>query len=590
MAKVGLDFRNLNTLWASILVETLHRLGLTTAVLCPGSRSAPLTVAFARHSEIEAIPVLDERSAAFFALGLARQSGLPVALVCTSGTAAANFYPALIEARESRVALLVLTADRPPELRHCHAGQAIDQVKLYGHYPQWQTELAVPDLENLAYLRQTVVHAWQRSLLPTPGPVHLNIPLRDPLAPVLQPEIAELEAHFPTDFLTAIQPPAQLLTTVTAGLDPLIKQWQSCDRGVIIAGPVQPHDSQGYCRGIASLCQVLGWPVLADGLSPLRNYAELNPFLISTYDLLLRHPDQAERLRSQIVVQLGELPTSKPLRTWLQHTQPRTWLIAPGLDNFDPLHGQTTTLDLNVETLARALEQVEFEPRSLDYCKQWLSLDHRIKASIQAAFEEIDWLFEPKVAWMLSQILPPATPLFIASSMPVRDLETYWQPGTSRIQPYFNRGANGIDGTLSTALGIAYRQNPAVLLTGDLSLLHDVNGFLISNFLQNNHWQGHLTIVLINNNGGGIFANLPIANFEPPFETFFATPQNINFAQLCLTYGVDYELIQSWPQLKARLNPLPETGIRLLEIQSDRRRDAQQRRFYAEQLVHSAAT
>ncbi|MGB8687676.1 MAG: thiamine pyrophosphate-binding protein, partial [Microcoleus sp.] len=169
-----IDFRNTNTLWSSILAETLQRLGLTTAVISPGSRSAPLTIAFAQNHKIETIPVLDERSASFFALGIAKRSGLPVALICTSGTAAANFYPAIIEARESRIPLLIFTADRPPELRDCHAGQAIDQVKIYGNYPNWQAELAIPSasIGMLGYLRQTIVYAWERSQFPTPGPVH----------------------------------------------------------------------------------------------------------------------------------------------------------------------------------------------------------------------------------------------------------------------------------------------------------------------------------------------------------------------------------------------------------------------------------
>ena len=200
-----LDFRNTNSVLSSILAETLKRLGLTTAIICPGSRSTPLAIAFAQQKRIESIPVLDERSAAFFALGIAKKIGLPVALICTSGTAGANFYPAIIEARESRVPLLVFTADRPPELRDCHSGQTIDQVKLYGHYPNWQTELAVPSLEMgmLNYLRQTIIHAWERSLFPTPGPVHLNIPFRDPLAPIPDGVAQELRSQFPIEHFFA---------------------------------------------------------------------------------------------------------------------------------------------------------------------------------------------------------------------------------------------------------------------------------------------------------------------------------------------------------------------------------------------------
>jgi 2-succinyl-5-enolpyruvyl-6-hydroxy-3-cyclohexene-1-carboxylate synthase len=210
-----IDFRNTNTVWASILVETFQRLGLTIAVICPGSRSTPLTVAFASHPQIEAIPVLDERSASFFALGQAKQTGKPVVLVCTSGTAGANFYPAIIEAKESRVPLLILTADRPPELRDCHSGQTIDQIKLYGHYPNWQTELATPSLElkQLSYLRQTLIHAWEKTLFPVPGPVHLNLPFRDPLAPLPEPQATHLAATFqPEEFFTHLPHPPHPLS------------------------------------------------------------------------------------------------------------------------------------------------------------------------------------------------------------------------------------------------------------------------------------------------------------------------------------------------------------------------------------------
>ena len=252
-----LDFRNVNTLWASILVETLVRLGLTTAVICPGSRSTPLTVAFARHPEIEAIPVLDERSAAFFALGIAKRLELPTALVCSSGTAGANFYPAVIEAKESCVPLLVLTADRPPELRNCHAGQTIDQIKLYGNYPNWQTEIALPaaDLSMLRYLRQTVIQGWKRSLVPISGCVHFNIPWRDPLAPIPQSETQVLQSQFPVeDFFSGIVTPSRFPLTFSSFSLP------ETQRGIIIAGVAHSDQPEEYCGAIARLSKYLQYP------------------------------------------------------------------------------------------------------------------------------------------------------------------------------------------------------------------------------------------------------------------------------------------------------------------------------------------
>ena len=609
-----IDFRNTNTVWASVLAETLQRLGLTTAVICPGSRSAPLTIAFAQNNKIETIPILDERSASFFALGIAQKSGLPAALICTSGTAAANFYPAIIEARESRIPLLIFTADRPPELRDCHAGQAIDQVKIYGNYPNWQAELAIPSasIEMLDYLRQTIVYAIERSIFPTKGPVHLNIPFRDPLVPVPDLAVEALETQFnPQHFFAGLEPifagesstlPSPPL--FRGGEESTMQQWHKCSKGIIIAGVSQPQFAEKYCSAIAQISQLLNWPVLAEGLSPVRNYAQLNPHLISTYDLILRNRELADKLIPEIAIQIGDLPTSKELRNWLDKTQPKRYIIDPSHHNFDPLHGKTIHLRTSVENLATILTLVPplnkgestlvpplnkgestlvpplnkgglggvLTSPSNEYLQLWRNTEIQVRETIDQKISAINKIIEPKVSWLLSQILPPATPIFIANSMPVRDVEFFWKPNNLEIKPFFNRGANGIDGTLSTALGVAHRNQSSIMLTGDLALLHDTNGFLIKN-----KFVGHLTIILINNNGGGIFEMLPVAKFDPPFEEFFATPQHINFAQLCATYGVEHEVIEDWEQFKQKLISLPNSGIRVLELQTDRRSDAKWR-------------
>ncbi|MBF2007782.1 MAG: 2-succinyl-5-enolpyruvyl-6-hydroxy-3-cyclohexene-1-carboxylic-acid synthase [Chlorogloeopsis fritschii C42_A2020_084] len=603
-----IGFRNTNELWASILTQTLKRLGLTCAVICPGSRSTPLAITFAQASPtLEVISILDERCAAFFALGRAKATGTPTAIVCTSGTAGANFYPAVIEAKESRVPLLLLTADRPSELRNCHSGQTIDQLKLYGNYPNWQAELAVPSAEMgmLAYLRQTVMYAWERALYPVPGPVHLNIPFRDPLAPIPDgTDLNSLQLHLQSeDFWTGIFPlsPGRSQGTTPAlplsralprhyPCSPLLREWEKFDRGIIIAGVAQPQQPQKYCQAIAQLSKTLKFPVLAEGLSPVRNYAELNPHIISTYDLILRNQQLAKQLAPEIVIQIGEMPTSPVLRNWLKTTAAKRWIIDPSDQNLDPLHGRTVHLRVSVEQLAvtfgedtrkeetgnmfdnfsASSEASNVTPFS--YLQKWCTAEAKVRLNVDQTLASKSDLLESKIAWLLSQFLPKETPIFIANSMPVRDVEFFWKPNQSGVKPFFNRGANGIDGTLSTALGIAHRNQSSVMLTGDLALLHDTNGFLIRN-----KFVGHLTIVLINNNGGGIFEMLPIVKFEPPFEEFFATPQDIDFAQLCATYGVEHELITTWEQFQNRLNPLPTTGIRVLELRTNRKFDAKWR-------------
>ncbi|NCS02446.1 MAG: 2-succinyl-5-enolpyruvyl-6-hydroxy-3-cyclohexene-1-carboxylic-acid synthase [Microcystis aeruginosa G13-11] len=557
---MSIDFRNLNTLWGSILVETLARLGLKIGVVSPGSRSTPLTVALARHPQIETIPILDERSAAFFALGLAKQLYQPVVLVCTSGTATANFYPAVIEAKESHVPLLILTADRPPELRHAHAGQTIDQVKLYGNYPNWQAEISCPsaNIERLRYLRQTIIHAWLRCLDPVPGVVHLNLPFRDPLAPTPDLEINNLEANFDQEaFFSHISRQNMPINHSLLQIPSLPP------KGIIIAGLASPQNPESYCQAIANLARSQQYPVLAEALSPLRNYAGLNPHLITTYDLLLRNPAIKTQLTPDVVLQIGELPTSKELRTWLEEIDCPRWIIDPHPDNYDPLQGKTGHLRGNIEQLGHLFP--EKPDNNQEYRQLWQKLDQKARLTIDRLLAAETKLIEGKIPWLLSQYLPPQTPIFISNSMPVRYAEFFNPPSDRQIRPYFNRGANGIDGNLSTAIGIAYKNVPSLLLTGDLALLHDTNGFLIKNY-----FVGSLTIILINNKGGGIFQLLPIAKFDPPFEEFFATPQNIDFCQLCHTYGIDYHLISDWTDFQQKIAVLPESGIRLLEISCDR--------------------
>ena len=582
MSATTLDFRNTNSLWCSVVVETLARLGLRHAVISPGSRSAPLTFAFARHAGIEAIPVLDERSAAFFALGLARQHHRPTALVCTSGTAAANYLPAIIEAQEGGVPLLVLTADRPPEMRACASGQAIDQQKLFGSHVNHYHELAVPEakLELLRYVRQTVAHAFERTQFPSAGPVHLNAPFRDPLPPVedglaeqLRPAVdAEtFFSHLEPAPAANVGPPLVGEPSSERGVArrqaPALHRLRGSPRGVIVAGPAQPAEPAAYCAAVTKLAVATGWPVLADGLNPLRSRPTEDCVLVANFNAVLRSPRMAERLKPEVVLSLGDWPASKQLRSWLQGFDGETWVIAADARNHDALHGFTHHWRGTVETLAAGLASNPREPTP--YAVGWLHADRAAGEVIDRRLSTVDFLFEGRVSRLLSRHLPPGAPLFVANSMPVRNVDFFWEP-VARLGPvFFNRGANGIDGTLSTAIGAAHGGRPAVLLTGDLALLHDTNGFLLTRKLR-----GSLTIVLINNHGGGIFEMLPVAGFDPPFEEFFATPQDVNFGRLCSAYGAGHVAVRDWAQFTELVSALPEEGVRVIKVRTDRRRDA----------------
>ncbi len=567
---MALDFRNVNSLWASVMVETLSRLGLQTAIICPGSRSTPLTYAFARHAAIETLPILDERSAAFFALGCAKRQFRPVALVCTSGTAGANFYPAVIEAYESGVPLLVFTADRPPEMRDCASGQTIDQQKLFGKFVQHYSEMAVPvaSREMLDYLRQTLVSGWSRAIAPYPGPVHFNCPFRDPLPP-LPDGTEQLSQHFNQEtFFSATVPPA-LARIQTQFLSN--ENWTQHERGIIIAGPTMSASAQDYCEAVNKLARALGWPVLAEGLSPLRNYHRLNNSLISTYDLILRASDRADALSPEVVIQLGPLPISKVLRQWLQKHQPQRWVIGEG-QNLDPLHGPTRFLSSSVEQLAADFQNNNRVKNTQGYLQQWLTYERSMRQGLDNRLATETALVESKIVWLLSQHLPEHTPLFIANSMPVRDVEYFWPINHRQILPAFSRGANGIDGTLSTAMGLAHHNRPTVLLTGDLAFLHDTNGLLNAGQIK-----GHLTVVVVNNHGGGIFEMLPISQFEPEFEKYFVTPQSVNLFSLCKAYGVEHHLITDAADFIDRVEDLSAQGLRVLEVMCDRKKSTLQR-------------
>ncbi|HVS51239.1 MAG TPA: 2-succinyl-5-enolpyruvyl-6-hydroxy-3-cyclohexene-1-carboxylic-acid synthase [Opitutaceae bacterium] len=570
-----LDFRNVNSLWAGVLVETLVRCGVRCAAVSPGSRSTPLTLALARQPRIEAIPVLDERSAAFFALGHAKRTRAPVALVCTSGTAAANYLPAIVEAHETGVPLVVITADRPPELRACASGQTIDQQKIYGGAVSFYHELALPEASEsaLRYLRQTIAHAVQATLWPRAGAVHLNAPFRDPLPPIDDGGVAQnaVRGIDWEKFFAQLQPVSPEAWETVSRLPRLTPEVH----GLIVAGPQNSLPAENFAALVAEIATKLGWPVATDGLSPLRNFGARVPHLVTTADTILREAGAAERLAPEVVLCLGGWPTSKVLRGWIEASDARIFLCSAHPANRDALHGRTQHF-AGLAALAQ-LAPIATEPNG--YQRLWASFERKARAALDTRLGAMTELFEGRAAWLLGQHLPADTPLFVANSMPVRDVEYFWPPNDRRAQPFVNRGANGIDGTLSSALGVAHgAERPAVLLTGDLALLHDANGFLARPKMR-----GSLTIVLVNNRGGGIFEHLPVAQFDPPFEEFFATPQEVDFARLCAAHGVEHVPVRDWAHFTTLISTLPAAGIRVLELRTDRKRDAATRkRFFAE--------
>lgn len=554
---MNLDFRNTNALWCSVAAETLARAGVRHAVISPGSRNTPLTLALVAHPDIATTPVLDERSAAFFGLGIAKRTGAPVVLLCTSGTAGANYLPAVIEAHESGTPLIVITADRPPEMRDCASGQTIDQQKLFGGFVRFYHELAVPEprVELLRYLRQTLRHATERALRDGGGPVHLNAPFRDPLPPIEDDTAKGLVGAVEWDEFFKL-PPVEAKPghefTESSVLDAAAK-------GVLVLGTGAPAEWERLARES-------GWPVLADPLSDARLRAPEGVTVIAAYDAILRDARAAERLRPEVVVLLGDIPTSKALRSWLGTVDAPGVQVTSGAGNRDALHGRTRRLAL--------VPWAKGAPNS-----EWAADWSRAEAGAQRVLAGAPEAFEGAFTRALAAALGREQTLVVASSMPVRDLEYLAPVRAEGPRVIANRGANGIDGTLSTALGVAHDGGPTVLLTGDLALLHDTNGFLAAAKLR-----GSLTVVVINNGGGGIFGHLPVAKFDPPFEEYWATPQRVDIAKLCAAYGVSHAVAASPAGLVERVGAKSgAAGVNVIEVCTDRARDAATRqRLFAE--------
>jgi len=552
---------NTNALWADVGVRTLRRLGLTHVVISPGSRSTPLAHAFAEAAGLQVTVALDERSAGFIALGLAKASGRPAALLCTSGTAAANYLPAVVEARLSATPLLVLTADRPPELRECHSGQTITQNGLYAGYPVWSAEAAVPstDLTLLRHWRQLLVDAWQRSQGPLPGPTHLNLPFRDPLSPSDPEKGYKAPAGFDPETFTAVPPcgivrPTLSPATVTSLLP-------KTARGVIVVGPHAFEHREEGAAAVRELSRLTGWPILADGAGTLRGDLAGDTALVSGYDLILRDDGTARSLRPQAAVFLGPLPTSKVLRAWLKEGDIAALQLGRAGENTDPTHSRWSRLDGQLIPGGESLPAV-----TSAYAKDWRKAQQAAAKKL-SRLVDVDWPFEGRVVSLLEEALGPDDRLFVGSSMPIRDLEWFYHPPGPGPEILTNRGANGIDGTVSTALGASLDGKHTVLLCGDLTFLHDSNALLSAY----GH-RGDLTVLVINNQGGGIFNHLAVAK-SAHFEQLWGTPQATDLGKLCAAHKVRHDLAEGWNDLR-RLLEIRGKGVRVIEFRTDREADA----------------
>ena len=542
---------NPSTALGTVLVDELIRCGLREVVLAPGSRSTPLAMAFyeaARQQRLRLHVRIDERSASFTALGLAKASRLPVVVLCTSGTAAANFHPAVIEADESGVPLVVLTADRPAELRGIGANQAIDQIKLYGAAVRWFCEAGLPEARPGAarYWRSLACQAWAHAagrVGGLPGPVHLNLPFREPLVPGGDEEWPESLEGRPGG------EPWTRFSDHDATHDVLDLPWT--ERGVVVCG-----DGDYDARALAELAGRAGWPVLAEPSSGARR----GPGALSAYQYLLATPEFVRAHQPDVIVSAGRPGLSRPQLAFLKNGSARRHVVvAQGPGRWaDPQRAAT-----DVATALRLTGTPDGAGSAGGWLDGWQRADEAARRAVDAVLDEDESLTEPRLARDLATSLPDGALLWCGSSQPVRDIDCALPPRAD-LRVLASRGTSGIDGTTSSAIGAALAHGgPAFAVIGDLTFLHDAAGLALGP----DEPRPDLCLVVVNNDGGGIFSALEQAAFPGPFERVFGTPHGTGLNHLAAAFGLPYQRLEQPGDLAKALQG---TGLRVVEAQTSR--------------------
>ncbi|MGD7024339.1 2-succinyl-5-enolpyruvyl-6-hydroxy-3-cyclohexene-1-carboxylic-acid synthase [Rossellomorea vietnamensis] len=552
------DHQKALTEYLSAFIEELHASGVNKVVISPGSRSTPLALLFAKHPNVEVFINIDERSAAFFALGMAKADNEPVAILCTSGTAAANYYPAVIEAHYSRVPLVVLTADRPHELREIGAPQAINQINLFGSHVKWFDEMALPEHTDamVQYARRAASRgtALARSL--PEGPVHFNFPLREPLVPDMNHSFKEGKVQ------TAVTVGAgSVSAAVLERLSNLLVQKK---KGLIVCGP---QTDSNVVEAVVKLAEKTQFPVLADPLSSLRSGSHDKSNVIDGYDSFLRIEKFKESVQPDIVIRVGAMPVSKALTLYLKKQDIEHWVVDSGGSWRDPAGKATEMIFADEAEFLNALS-VSIETAHSDevWLRKWSGINSKTQEII-ADYQSGDELLDEGMAVRsLIDSLPEDSIVFTSNSMPIRDLDTFFSNNDKRIRVLGNRGANGIDGVVSTALGVSTSGKPTCLVIGDLAFYHDMNGLLAGKMHGLN-----LKILLVNNNGGGIFSYLPQAKEKDYFEHLFGTPADLDFSHAANLYGAAYWKAETHEALtKALAHWQSAQGLSIIEAITNR--------------------
>ncbi|RPI74393.1 MAG: 2-succinyl-5-enolpyruvyl-6-hydroxy-3-cyclohexene-1-carboxylic-acid synthase [Ignavibacteriales bacterium] len=565
---------NRNYFWAETFVNELTSIGIRYACISPGSRNTPLILALANNKKIKPFVHIDERCSAFFALGIAKATNTPVVVVSTSGTATAELYPAIIEAYQQRVPLIICTADRPPELLNTGANQTINQNNLYKNHIRWFVDVGLPEPipRRIRHIKAVAKRAVFESLINSRGPVHLNFPFRKPFEPddytdeVYDDVIKTSEMVLPDK--KKLFEEAERNIVSEKWFKEVIGYTEKYKKGLIIAGP--ENYNERFHKNCQKLASILGYPIIADGASQLRFGKHSKDNILFSYESFLRSAYFNGKYQPEIIIQFGRTVTSKALELYLEKCTAIRFMVNEFGDWFDPANRSNASFACRPYIFCEKMIE-HFEEKKINRnSNQWLNLFEKADKLSYDIKEKLisnsEFPNECRIIEELIHLLPDKSNLMISNSMPIRDFD-YFAPVTQKnITIFNNRGASGIDGITSTALGLAsVNKNQTILLTGDAAFYYDMNALLAAK-----KYNLPLIIILINNNGGGIFEVLPISKFGKVFEEFFIAPHNLDFSPFVKAYGGDYTLIKSWKNFKLDFKKaLKSKNFSVLEIKTD---------------------
>jgi len=580
---------NKNFFLGTVFINRLSVLGVKDALVSPGSRNTPLVCALAEKKEIRKTIILDERSSGFFALGVAKATNSPVLIVTTSGTAVAELYPAIIEAYQSRVPLIICTADRPAELHNCGANQTINQENIFGNHIRNYYNFSNFD-ESESSVEELIAKTTEAFFIASKfdiGPVHINFPFAKPLEP--DTYTTTIDKDYYNRILHKLHiinyPEKKEYDIVTAKITSMLEKLKEKRKGIIIVGP--GNYSNEFYNNCYALAQKLNFPIFADGLSSFRfTHNDYENLLLNNYPIFISNFVDDDSFGFDIIIQFGRTPTSKYLLQFFEKSNAYKILVNEHGELFDP--SKTSDLILHIPEESFISQVVDYlELVELNSNKQWLNRLKEVNTFIEDLkynfFNTVDFPFEGKIILEILNSLPIASNVIFANSMPPRDIDYYAGQLNKNFIIYSNRGASGIDGNTATAAGIAYSSNKnSVLITGDLSFLHDIGSLT---YLKLNNIP--LTIILINNNGGGIFNMLPIANNSKVFEPYFLTPHNLILGDIVAGFGGEHIIINNWDDLYEQLkNQHSQSNFKVLEIFTNSTSSALIRNTYKTKIIN----